>query len=418
MGNEKELHQVATIIMGLSPKGDTYNNDGEGTPLLNGPTEFGEINPTAQKWTTDPKRLSKKNDILFCVRGSTGRMNWSDREYCIGRGLCAIRSKTEDLIDTCYIFYSLKYNLSKLLSVQTGSVFPNLSKKDIFNFKIYWPDSTIRKSITTHLKQLDDKIELNRQMNRTLEAMARAIFKSWFVDFDPVYAKMEGRDYPLPAEVLDLFPDELVESELGLIPKGWEVKPLPELIDFKEGPGIRNWNYTNSDEGVRFINIRCIQPNHDIDITTMNRIFERVVKEKYSHFYLEENDIIVSTSGTLGKYAIVRTEHLPMLLNTSVIRFRPIEQLISLPFLWGYIDSPVFKNDLELRASGSVQKNFGPMHLKRMKVVLPSHEIIEAFDKTIQPVFERFLHNLTESSILARIRDLLLRKLMSGEIEI
>ena len=128
--------------------------------------------------------------------------------------------------------------------------------------------------------------------------------------------------------------------------------------------------------------------------------------------------IIVSTSGTLGKYAIVRKEHLPLLLNTSVIRFRPIEQFISLPFLWGYIDSPLFTNELELRASGSVQKNFGPMHLKRMSVILPSHEIIEAFDEIIQPIFGKILINLTESSVLDKIRDLLLGKLMSGEIEV
>ena len=123
-------------------------------------------------------------------------------------------------------------------------------------------------------------------MNQTLEAMAWAIFHDWFVDFGPVRAKMEGQDPYLPQELWDLFPDELVDSELGEIPDGWKVKPLPELMDYMEGSGIRNWQYTNSEEGTRFINIRCIQDG-DILVGVANRITDKEANGKYSHFHLE-----------------------------------------------------------------------------------------------------------------------------------
>ena len=112
-----ELETVAELVMGQSSKGETYNQLGIGIPLLNGPTEFGPSHPTPAVWTTTPTRLSQKGVLLFCVRGSTtGRMNWSDREYCIGRGVAAIRAKTNS-VDTKYIYYVLAHNLGRLLSL-------------------------------------------------------------------------------------------------------------------------------------------------------------------------------------------------------------------------------------------------------------------------------------------------------------
>ena len=134
-----------------------------------------------------------------------------------------------------------------------------LTKGMIESLEIPLPPLPEQRAIAHILGTLDDKIELNLWMNQTLEEMARAIFQDWFVDFGPVRAKLEGREPYLPPDLWSLFPDRLVDSELGEIPEGWKVKPLPELMDYREGPGIRNWQYTNSDEGTRFINIRCIQ---------------------------------------------------------------------------------------------------------------------------------------------------------------
>ena len=180
------LGEVADVIMGLSPKGDTYNQKKDGIPLLNGPTEFGPYHPHAILYTTDPARFAEPGDLLFCVRGSTtGRMNWADRQYAIGRGIAAIRAKTNGK-DTFFAYCCICDSMKRLLSFTSGSVFPNLSTGDINAFEIPWPEESVRTCIAHILGTLDDKIELNRRMNRTLEKMAAALFKSWFIDFDPV----------------------------------------------------------------------------------------------------------------------------------------------------------------------------------------------------------------------------------------
>ena len=262
---------------------------------------------------------------------------------------------------------------------------------------------------------------MNRRMNETLEAMARALFKSWFVDFDPVRAKMEGHwrrgeSLPgLPAEHYELFPGRLVDSELGEIPEGWVVVGLPEIMDYQEGPGIRHWQYTNSAEGTRFINIRCIQDG-DILLNTANRIRTEEADGKYAHFHLKEWDIVVSTSGTLGRSAIVRSSHLPLVLNTSVIRFRPIGNLTSFSFLYGYLNSPIFLNELEMSASGSVQKNFGPMHLRKIRTLCPPFGCLQRYDEIAGPLVRQVIAKRAESDALAAQRDILLPRLVAGVV--
>ncbi len=118
-----------------------------------------------------------------------------------------------------------------VLSVQTGTAVPHISAQQIKEFEFLLPHLPEQRAIARILGTLDDKIELNRRMNETLEASARALFKSWFVDFDPVRAKMEGRHTGLPQDIADLFPDRLVNSEMGKIPEGWEVFRLDQLAN-------------------------------------------------------------------------------------------------------------------------------------------------------------------------------------------
>src|SRR5258708_28932507 len=121
------LGNIAVTIMGQSPEGNTYNHTGSGIPLLNGPTDFGLLSPEPTVWTTAPTKFCEPDDLLFCVRGSTtGRMNWANQRYCLGRGVASIRARSGDT-DTRFIYYSLVSELDRLLSLCAGSVFPNLS---------------------------------------------------------------------------------------------------------------------------------------------------------------------------------------------------------------------------------------------------------------------------------------------------
>ena len=233
--SEVKLGDVATIVMGQSPPGSTVSDE-PGVALLNGPTEFGPHHPVPVQFTSDPRKFAQPGDVLFCVRGSTtGRMNWADQEYAIGRGVAAIRH-TEDPALQPLLRGAIEVAMPELLITATGSTFPNVSASQIAD--IPYPDLDVgdQRAVAHVLGTLDDKIELNRRMNETLEAMARALFKSWFVDFDPVRAKMDGRwrhgeSLPgLPSELYDLFPDRLVDSELGEVPEGWGVKALGEVV--------------------------------------------------------------------------------------------------------------------------------------------------------------------------------------------
>ena len=216
------------------------------------------------------------------------------------------------------------------------------------------------------------------------------------------------------AETAKAFPCEMVEVDGGEMPKGWEVKPLPEIIDFLEGPGIRNWQYTEAEDGIKFINIRCIQ-NGDLTLTTANKITKEEAFGKYKHFQLEEDDIVVSTSGTLGRFAFVRKEHLPLSLNTSVIRLRPIKNKSTLGFIAGFVENQL-QHELEIRASGSAQRNFGPTHLKQISLLLPDFKLLELHQKYASSLFEKRKQLLSEIDVLKDTRDLLLPKLLNGEI--
>jgi restriction endonuclease S subunit len=176
------LSDVTEIVMGQSPAGENCNSNGNGIPLLNGPTEFGVRFPAPVQFTTDPKRISKVNDILFCVRGSTtGRMNWADQKYALGRGLAAIHHKYGEEY-RYFVKGIVDFNLSLLLASATGSTFPNISRDQLNELEIVLPPLPEQKAIASVLSSLDDKIDLLNRQNAILEAIAETLFRQWFVE--------------------------------------------------------------------------------------------------------------------------------------------------------------------------------------------------------------------------------------------
>ena len=224
-------------------------------------------------------------------------------------------------------------------------------------------------------------------------------YKEWFKNF-----KVPNKTF------------EFKDSEIGKIPKEWQIVNLKDVFFFQEGPGIRNWQYVE-DEGTKFINIRCIKEN-DLELDTANMISNEEANDKYKHFMLDEWDVVVSTSGTLGRNQIIRKEHLPLCLNTSVIRFKPINDFNEFSFMYNYLISDEFLNLLDMLATGSAQRNFGPTHLNKIKLLYPDKETINNFGDFAFPIIERIQNNKTENNRLAKLRDTLLPKLMNGEIDL
>lgn len=397
----------------------------------------------------DSKYWVNKKDVVMIRYGSAtaGKVVRGLEGYIANNMFKVIPN--ESILNEEFLYYFLSQSsiYSYLMNSQSSSTMPAIKFSDFDNIKIKLPSLDIQKFIVLKLNRLNEKIELNTQINQTLEQIAQALFKNWFVDFDPVRAKVQALSdglsleqaelaamqaisgktpeeltalsqtqpdcYAELAETAKAFPCEMVEVDGVEVPKGWEVKPLPEIIDFLEGPGIRNWQYTDEEDGIKFINIRCIQ-NGDLTLTTANKITKEEAFGKYKHFQLEEDDIVVSTSGTLGRFAFVRKEHLPLSLNTSVIRFSPIKNKSTLGFIAGFVENQL-QHELEIRASGSAQRNFGPTHLKQISLLVPDFKLLELHQKYASSLFEKRKQLLSEIDVLKDTRDLLLPKLLNGE---
>ena len=171
-------------------------------------------------------------------------------------------------------------------------------------------------------------------------------------------------------------------------------------MNYQEGPGIRNWQLV--DDGIPFVNIRCLV-NNDIDTTICNKISYQEASTTYKHFMLNVGDIIMSISGTLGKIAIIREEHLPLCLNTSIMRFTPKIQKDDYAYLLYYLSSTEFANCLMSQATGSAQLNFGPTHIKRLTVNLPSKEQRILFNRLVMPLIIAQNTNKREIKLLEQL---------------
>ncbi len=399
MGNNREyvrLGEVAEIVMGLSPKGSTYNREGKGDPLLNGLAEFGSSYPVPVLYTTAPTRFAEPGDILFCVRGSTtGRMNWADRRYAIGRGIAAVRARTNRM-DTYFGYACIRAHLPRVLSRTSGSVFPSLSTDDFAGFEIPWPDRDARARIVCILRALDDKIELNRRMSRTLEAMARALYKSWFVDFDPVRAKMEGRwkkgqSLPgLPADLYDLFPDRLVDSELGPIPDGWNVRTVGDICEFAYGKALREDNRRSGP-------IPVFGSNGQVGW--------------HDEALVEGPGIVVGRKGNPGILTWADSDFFPIDTTFYVM---PRTEGVSLYYLFHALvalDLPSLGAD---SAVPGLNRNMAYMS----QVLLPDQRLVESFTEYAAAFRARIAANTKQNWTLATVRDALLPKLLSGEIDV
>jgi len=296
---EVTLGEISTITMGTSPKGETYNYEGVGMPLLNGPTEFGLIHPKCTLFTTDSKKDSKKGDLIFCVRGSTtGRMNWADMPYSLGRGVCSIRGATP--MDTKYIKYYLENKLDALLKLSGGATFPNLTGNDFATFPIHYQKN--RHKIAAILSAYDDLIENNTRRIKILEEMAQALYREWFVKFRfPGHEKVK-----------------MVESEMGMVPEGWEVKKLKDICS------LINYGYTASAQkdsiGPKFLRITDIVP-YLIDWDSVP--YCGITEEKLIKYKLEEGDIVIARTGATTGYAKrINKNHPETVFASYLVRIR------------------------------------------------------------------------------------------------
>jgi len=418
----KTLGEVAEIVMGQSPPGGTCNDRGEGVPLLNGPTEFGPHHPSPVQFTTDARKLARTGDILFCVRGSTtGRMNWADREYAIGRGVAAIRHRTRPHLQPL-VRGVIEGELRGLLAQATGSTFPNVSARQLSD--LTWPPipEDEQLAIATMVGALDDKIDLNRRMSVTLAEIARAIFKAWFVDFDPIRAKAEGRDLGLPNPITDLFPDGLLESDIGQIPEGWQAEPLGDHIEVVRGLSYRGASLVGEREGLPLHNLNSVLEGGGYKYEGI----KWYAGEYKGRHLAKPGDLIVANTEQghnhllIGCPAIVPgTFGHDALFSHHLYRVRALESSpLTRLFIYHLLLERRMRNEVIGYTHGTTVNMLSVDGLKHPRFAVPPADLVAAFEGLVGPMFKRSEHLIGEVRTLAALRDTLLPKLISGEIRV
>ena len=329
--------------------------------------------------------------MIFVTKGSPGEVCWVPDPvgFCIAQDMVAIRANNKKVYPK-YLFAALRSPGVKndIDNMHVGTLIPHFKKGDFDKLIIPLPDELTQEAIGDLHFVLCEKIELNRRMNETLELMARAIFKDWFVDFGPTRAKAEGRAPYLAAELWDLFPDALDDDK----PVGWEFGTIGTLTKIKSGK--RPSTKLSEPDGA-----------HRVPVYGGNGISWYTNESLYNPPFL-----ITGRVGTLG--TVFRVYESVWVSDNALCCF-PIKSE-SFELLYFYLKSL----DYDSLKSGSTQPLLTQTVLKAQEVVIGEQRVRDAFSDCIRPLFSRIVHGARESQTLAAVRDFLLPKLMSGEIRL
>jgi type I restriction enzyme S subunit len=344
------------------------------------------------------------NDVPICV---------VRRAMAFNQDVKAVRPKAGVRND--FLPYLLLAHKERLLAAVdlAGHGTGRLNSDELKSLRVRLPPAPEQGAIAHILGMLDDKIELNRWMSETLEAMARALFKSWFVDFDPVRAKMAGRDPSLPKPLADLFPSRLVDSELGEIPEGWTVKAIGDMAEVVGGSTPR----TDRDEYWKDGTHHWVTPK-DLSRLSMPVLLdtERRITDpglaQISSGLLPSGTVLLSSRAPIGYLAIAE---LPVAINQGFIAMKAREGVSNL-FLLRWASAS--HDEILSHANGSTFLEISKANFRPIRAVAPASAVMDAFDRLTRPMYGQVVEKERESRTLAALRDALLPKLVSGELRI
>lgn len=373
---------------------------------------------TWQGLANSAAKLLPPGTIVITARGTVGAIARLGREMTFNQTCYGLVPRGDD-ISADYLYYALNATLAEARALTYGTVFETITKKTFDSWNIPLPPLTEQRCIARILGTLDDKIELNRRMNETLEAMAQALFKSWFVDFDPVVvnALKAGNPIPdkfadraahyrenpdrlgLPEEILRLFPDRFVDSELGPIPEGWNVTTLSSVVaihDHKRIPlnsrerATRKgpYPYYGANGIMDYIDDYLFTGIYILvgeDGSVIDENGHPVTQYVWGNFWVNNHAHVLTSKGDISN------EHLYLALKNANAR----------PFV-----------------TGAVQPKISQKNLKAFPFLVPAREVKKEFSTQLNHLFEKIRMNSDESRVLASLRDILLPKLISGELRL
>ena len=351
----------------------------------------------------------REGDLVFTCWGTVNQIGLIDgraayREYVISNKQMKLTpdpAKADSLF--LYYLFSSPDLQDRIKNEAIGSSVPGFNLGQLRAMRLVIPEPGEQRAIAHILGTLDDKIELNRRMNETLEAMARALFKSWFVDFDPVRAKAEGRDTGLPKHLADLFPDSFEDSELGRIPRRWQVESLDQIAYVVMGLSPDGDTYNTQALGIPLIN----GPVEFGDYYP--------VKAKWTTSparVTQAGDLVLCVRGsTTGRRVIADSVYC---LGRGVCAIRTKNE--TRIFICQTVNANLER--LLSKTTGSVFPNLGAPDIKSFPVLVPERRVMETFERLVTPLIVRLEGNIKASHALAALRDTLLPKLISGELRV
>ena len=384
----------------------------------------------------------RSNDLPYPVYGGNGVIGFSDQansnpgtiiigrvgSYCgsvhFSDSSCwvtdnAIRAKAMNGNDARFLFYML--HTLRLNDFRVGSGQPLLNQTILSQIPVTIPGPSEQRRIAHILGTLDEKIELNRQMNETLEATARAIFKSWFVDFDPVKAKVEGRKpIGMDAETASLFPSVFQDSSLGQIPKGWKVKKIGNLVEIVKGRSYRSSELADSDTAL--VTLKSIMRGGGYRPDGLKSYTGKYNSEQI----ITPGELVVSYTDVtqeaevVGKPAIVRgnEKYQTLVASLDLGIIRPLASNVSLWFLYCLFRERHFQSHIYGYATGTTVLHLSRDGVPSYQFALPPENVRSLFDSIAKPLFAKIESNENESRTLAQTRDALLPQLLSGKIRV
>lgn len=376
-----KLQDIVDVTMGQSPKSEFYNNDGEGVPFLQGNRTFGFKYPTFDTFTTMVTKEAKAGDVIMSVRAPVGDLNITPVDICLGRGVCSLRMKNGNQE---FLYYMMKYYIPQLINKESGTVFGSVNRNDIIELEIDIPnDAEKQGKISRFLSMLDEKIQINNKINNNLLHQAIALF-------DNAQQQAESISY----------------VELGT------------LVDVKGGKRLpKGVNLISQPNSHPYIRVRDL---NNVIFTSLSADFEYVddeTQKSISRYIVSTGDVLISIVGTIGLTAIVDKTLNNANLTENCVKLTNMKS-VTPEYLLLYLRSSAGVEAIAKGTVGAVQLKLPIKNIQAIPIPLLEATEMQKLSEILSIIFNQISANVIEAKRLSEIRDTLLPKLMSGEIDV
>ena len=345
--------------------------------------------------------IVEEGDLILSNSGTAGLPKFMKITACIHDGWQTFTDL--DGIDKEFLYYSLINIRSKLLHNAYDSTMKNLTLDMVRDAEIILPKLEEQQRISAFLSTIDSKLEINQNINQTLEEMAQSIFKSWFVDFDPVKAKMNGEQPEgMDEATAALFPDKLVESELGLIPEGWNIQPLSDVSRVINGRAYKNSEFR--EKGTPIVRIQNLTGAGKTVYSDIDLPQDKLI---------DHGDLIFAWSATFGPYLWRGPKSI---YHYHIWKMEVDENKFGKYLLFMHLAR--LTEYLKNQGTGSIFTHLTKGIMESQKLVVPFEGVVQAFAKVVTPLFVQIDALHKQNKTLESLREILLPKLLSGELEL